>query len=322
MGEFPRTVTAREVRDSLLLFLQGLDSVRDPSAFADWVKSRFDFYSSSAARDKVLFTGYYRPVVQASLTENQRFRFPIYGKPKDLIEAELVTLFPERHVGEVVGRVEKDQWLPYFSRAEIDRDGRLKGRGDEIAWLDDPVEVFFLHVQGSGVLRLDNGHAVSVGFAASNGRPYRSIGKILVDQGELPMEEVTMQRLKRYLNDYPEKRDALLNQNERYIFFRIHKEGALGSLDVPLTPGRSIATDARLFPQGALAFIDTQEPVFDRKGNHKGWKPLRRFVLNQDRGAAIRGAARVDFYFGTGVRAGWSAGIMNRPGNLFFLIKK
>ena len=321
IGDFPRKPTAQEVKDSLLLFLQGLDSTRDPRAFGDWVKLRFDFYPVDSAPDKVLFTGYYRPVLQASLTSNRRFRFPIYARPKDLIEAELVTLFPERQVDKVTGRIDRDQWRPYFSRAEIDRGGQLKGKGYEIAWVDDPVALFFLHVQGSGVLRFDNGAVAGIGYAASNGRPYRSIGTILVNQGKIPLEEVTMQRLKRYLKDNPQERDALLDSNERYVFFRFTKAEAMGSLEVPLTPGRSIASDARLFPKGSLAFIVTQEPVLDGAGNAKGWKPVRRFVLNQDTGAAIQGG-RVDVYFGTGDRAGWSAGLMKSTGQIFFLIKK
>ena len=322
IGDFPRKLTAQEVKDSLLLFLHGLDSVRDSQAFGDWVKSRFDFHPVAPAPDKVLFTGYYRPVLQASLTQSQRFRFPIYGKPKDLIEAELVTVFPQRQVSRVVGRVERDQWRPYFSRAEIDRGGRLRGKEYEIAWVDDPVALFFLHVQGSGVLRFDNGEVAAVSYAASNGRPYRSIGRILVDQGKIPLDEVTMQRLKRYLKDNPQERDALLDANERYIFFRFTKEGAMGGLEVPLTPGRSIASDARLFPKAALAFIVTQEPFLDHVGKAKGWKPVRRFVLNQDTGAAIEGLGRVDLYFGTGDHAGEAAGVMKSTGSLHFLLKK
>jgi membrane-bound lytic murein transglycosylase A len=318
LGEWPRGITAGEIQESLVLFLNGLDSFYDSRAFEAWVHSSFELLPAA----QVLFTGYYRPVVQAHRSASGRYRFPVYGKPKDLIEAEVVTLTPQRRVERIVGRMEGERWLPYFSRLEIDRDGRLAGKGYEIAWLDDPVELFFLHVQGSGVLRLADGEIVSVSYAASNGRPYRSIGKILVDRGELPMEEVTMQRLKRYLNDFPEKRLALLNQNERYVFFRVNKEGALGSLGVPLTPGRSIATDARLFPKGALALMMAEKPALNSGGNLTGWQAFSRFVVNQDTGAALQGPRRVDLYFGDGDRAGEAAGVMKSTGRLFWLVKR
>jgi membrane-bound lytic murein transglycosylase A len=321
IGEWPRRVTAGETKESLLLFLAGLESLQSPAALTEWIQSGFALYPVTDAQGGVLFTGYYRPILQASLLPDRRFRFPIYGKPRDLVEAEVVTFLPQRRVDRFVGRTDGDKWLSYFSREEIDRAGRLEGKGYEIAWVDDPIELFFLHIQGSGLLRFANGKLVGVTYAASNGRPYRSIGSVLADSGKIPREEVTMQRLKRYLRDHPEERDALLNLNERYVFFRFVKGEAMGSLEVPLTPGRSIATDAR-FPRGALAYIVTQAPVIDQAGNHKGWKPLARFVLNQDSGAAIQGPGRVDLYFGTGDLAGEAAGVMKSFGGLFFVLKK
>jgi peptidoglycan lytic transglycosylase A len=322
LGEWPRKVTAQEIKDSLVLFLRGVDSVRESRALNGWFNSKFELFPVARAPGEVLFTGYYRPVLHASLSMDQRYRFAIYGRPRDLIEADLVSLVPKRQIERVVGRVDGDRWLPYFSRAEIDRSGILSGKGYEIAWVDDPVELFFLHVQGSGLLRFADGTVRAIGYAASNGKPYRSIGKVLADNGKMPMEEVTMQRLKRYLNDYPEQREALLDANERYVFFRFMKAGVVGSLDVPLTPGRSIATDARLFPKGALAFVATEEPVLDRSGRLKGWKPLTRFVLNQDTGAAIAGRGRVDLYFGSGDQAGAAAGMMKSQGSLYFVLEK
>ena len=322
LGEWPRKIAAQEIRESLILFERGLNSFREPRALGAWFNARFELFPAARDPSGALFTGYYRPVLNASLRMDKRHRFPIYGKPADLVDAELVSMGPNKEVEKIVGRVDGDRWLPYFSRAEIEGGGSLNGKGYEIAWVDDPVELFFLHVQGSGLLRFEDGSIRGVGYAASNGKPYRSIGKILADNGKMPLEEITMQRLKRYLYDHPGERETLLNANERYVFFRFLKGEAVGSLDVPLTPGRSIATDARFFPKGALAFIVTQEPVMDGAGNHKGWKPLMRFVLNQDTGAAIQGAGRVDLYFGTGDHAGWSAGLMKAPGKLFFITKK
>jgi len=291
---------------------------------AQEIRSRFDLWGPSGdeEREGVLFTGYHQPIIEGSLVRTGVFRYPIYAKPKDLIEAELVTLGPQPRAEKVFGRLSGDHFVPYFSRHEIDNLGRLKGKGYEMAWVKDPVDLFFLHIQGSGILRLEDGRLLRVNYAASNGRPYKSIGKILIDHGKMAQEDVSMQRLRRYLKDHPEEREALFTQNERYIFFRFVKRGPLGSLEVPLTPGRSIATDSRLFPKGALAFIVTRKPILDGSGNLVGWAPFSRFVLNQDTGSAIEGPRRVDLYFGSGHDSGLAAGAMRSEGKLYFLIKK
>jgi membrane-bound lytic murein transglycosylase A len=269
-----------------------------------------------------LFTGYYQPVIEGSLVPTEKFRYPIYGKPADLVSAERVTLEPKPTVEKIFGRAEGEQFTPYYTRREIDEGGSLRGRGLEIAWLADPVDLFFLHIQGSGVVRLADGTHLSVGYAAQNGWPYRSIGRLLIDRGKVPKEEMSMQRLRRYLDENPQERDEILAYNESYVFFRILENGALGSLDVPVTAGRSIATDARLFPKGALAWIQTQAPVIDAAGHLTGWRSLARFVLNQDTGGAIHGLQRADLYFGTGEEPAGLAGYMNRRGKIFFLMLK
>ena len=187
--------------------------------------------------------------------------------------------------------------MPYFSRHEIDELGLLNGKGFEIAWAKDPVDLFFLHIQGSGLLQLQDGRVLQLNYAASNGLPYTSIGKVLLDQKRIREEEVSMQSLRRYLGDHPEQRDRIFAKNKRYIFFRIVEEGPIGNLGVPLTAGRSIATDKRLFPKGALALMVTQRPILNSKGALVGWEPFSRFVLNQDTGSAIRGKRRVDLFF-------------------------
>ena len=210
--------------------------------------------------------------------------------------------------------------MPYYSRREIDQAGALRGRGLEIAWLKDPVDIFVLQIQGSGLLQLADGRRLHVGYAAQNGRPYRSIGRLLIDQQKIANEEMSMQRLRRYLAEEPQERDEILFYNESYVFFRLLDDGPLGSLGVPLTPGRSLATDARLFPKGALAFIATEKPVLDDNGGLSGWQPIARFVLNQDTGGAIRGLQRGDIFFGGDGAAAGEAGYMNRQGNLYFLM--
>jgi membrane-bound lytic murein transglycosylase A len=319
IGELPRRVTAREVRDSLLAFLDRLarpaeaGRERLPEGF-EWVPSHSD--------GPVLVTGYYQPVLDARLAPRAGFRFPVYGKPRDLLEAEVVTLEPQRQVRKVVGRLVDGEIVPYFSRHEIEYARKLAGRGYEIAWVRDPVDLFFLHVQGSGILRLEDGRLRHVSYAASNGRPYRSIGRILVEQGKLRAEEVSLARLRAYLRENPASLEELSRQNERYIFFRFAERGPLGSLEVPLTAGRSVATDLSLFPKGALALLLAAAPVVDERGELVGWRRFSRLVLNQDAGAAITGPNRLDLFFGAGERAGLEAGYMRSFGRLYWLLKR
>jgi len=323
VGDHPLRLTAREVSNTLSAFEKILDHWDCVACWGGSIGKQFDFYPAADPElEDVLFTGYFQPVIDASLTETAEYSYPLYGKPGDLVIAEQVIVFPNASVEKIVGRVHDDGFVPYYSRREIDQSGFLRGKGYEIAWIKDPIDLFFLHIQGSGILRLQDNRQLHVSYAASNGRPYRSIGRLLIDNGKIPREEMSMQRLRRYLTEHPEEQDEIMAHNESYVFFRFVKEGPLGSLDFPLTDGRSIATDARLFPKGALAFIVTKKPVLDGTGQLVGWEPFSRFVLNQDTGGAIRGPRRVDLYFGTGEQAGAAAGVMNAMGRLYFLTLK
>lgn len=324
VGEQPRRLTAKEVLDSVAAFERLLDRWDCRACWLKALDARFDLIPSSSdpATETVLFTGYYQPVIAASLVPTAEYAYPIYGKPADLIIAEQVKLIPAMSAEKVFGRLEAEKFIPYYSRREIDQQGILRGRDYEIAWVENPVDLFFLHIQGSGILQLPDGRRLHVGYAAANGRPYQSIGRLLIDSGKVPPEEMSMQRLRRYFAEHPEERVDIMAHNESYIFFRFLDEGPLGSLEVPLTPGRSIATDPRLFPKGALAFATAELPIVDGTGQLNGWQPFSRFVVNQDSGGAIRGAQRADLYFGTGTDAGAAAGYMNRPGKLYFVLLK
>ena len=324
IGEAPRRFTVKDVSDSLLAFEKLLELWSCRECFAREIEARFDLVpsNSDAGLSEVLFTGYYQPVIDGSLLSTEKFRYPIYRRPADLITAERVILKPKANVERVVGRARGEQFLPYYSRREIDEAGRLRGQGLEIAWVEDPIDVFFLHIQGSGLIRLPDGRQLTVGYAAQNGWPYRSIGRLLIDDGKIPREEMSMQSLRRYLTENPRERDEIFAYNESYVFFRVLESGPLGSLEVPVTAGRSIATDARMFPKGALAWIQTEVPVIDNTGRLAGWRSIARFVLNQDTGGAIRGLQRADLYFGTGEEPAGLAGYMNRPGKIFFLVLK
>jgi membrane-bound lytic murein transglycosylase A len=188
--------------------------------------------------------------------------------------------------------------------------------------VNDPIELFFLHIQGSGKVRLQDGKYMQVSYAQSNGHPNRMIGRYLLDKGKLSSKELTHKSIKKYLKEHPEEISDIFNYNESYVFFRSVSDGPEGALGLTLTAGRSIATDLDLFPRGALAFIRLRKPVFDKEGNIKTWESFSRFVLNQDTGGLIKGPGRVDLFCGTGPDAEMLAGSLKERGELLFLVKK
>jgi membrane-bound lytic murein transglycosylase A len=287
-----------------------------------YVKNNYLVYTSigSDTPDQVLFTGYYEPVLQGSLKKDAEYLFPIYTRPDDLTTINL-SLFSPKFKGEtIIGRYTQQSVVPYYDRKEIEDQGLLDGKVQEIAWLKDRIDLFFLQIQGSGKIYLDNGETVNVHYHGSNGQPYRSIGKLLVDEGKLSREEVSMQKIRDYLRHHPEEVESVLNYNPSYVFFKIEKDGPIGYLEVKLTPGRSIALDRRLFPPGGLAFIETKKPLINGNGTIHKWIPFSRFVLNQDTGGAIRGPARADLFWGNGKYAEIAAGHMQEFGKLYFLV--
>jgi membrane-bound lytic murein transglycosylase A len=261
-----------------------------------------------------LITGYYEPLLRGSLRPSARYRYPVYTVPDDLLVIDLAELYPELADMRLRGRLEGRRVVPYYSRAEIER-GDAPVRGKEIAWVDDAVELFFLHVQGSGRIALDDGRVIRVGFADQNGHPYRSIGRWLVDQGELPFEQASMQGIKNWARKNPGRLTELLNYNARYVFFRElagDPPGPIGALGVPLTPGRSVAIDPRFVPLGAPVYVATTWPG--------SAKPLNRLVMAQDTGSAIRGPVRADFFWGFGAQAGLEAGRMKQRLRMWVLL--
>ncbi|MFC1515852.1 murein transglycosylase A [Thermodesulfobacteriota bacterium] len=289
-----------------------------------FIRSNYRVYRS-AGRDadgKVLFTGYYEPILQGSLEKTAEYRFPLYARPDNLITVDL-SLFSPRFKGEqIIGRIGNQTFVPYYNRKEIDYELLLKGQAQEIAWVGDPVDLFFLHVQGSGRIYLDNGISINVHYHATNGRPYRSIGQLLINEGKIDRSEMSMQKIRSYLREHPDEITTVLNYNSSYVFFKTEKEGPLGYLEVKLIPGRSLALDRRIFPLSGLAFIETQKPLVDGDGKIHTWTDCKRFVLNQDTGGVIRGPGRADLFWGNGAYAEIAAGHMQHTGNLYFLILK
>ena len=192
----------------------------------------------------------------------------------------------------------------------------------EIAWLKNKIDLAFLHIQGSGRLSLPDGKTIVVGYNASNGRPYRSIGRYMLEKGFITRKQISMQTIKSYLNEHPEVLNEVLNHNPSYVFFQVLETGPLGNIGVPLTPGRSIALDSAIFPKGALGFISCQKPVLNTKGDIVKWVKFSRFVFNQDTGGAIKGAGRADIFWGRGHHAETAAGHMKHEGELYILISK
>jgi membrane-bound lytic murein transglycosylase A len=293
--------------------------------FFRYVRENFIFFSSTAPQ--VVFTGYYEPLLRGSRRESPQFPYPLYGRPPDLVTVDLKQFYfyKEQNTlpNQIKGRVDADQRLvPYLSREEIDFKSKLAGRGLEIVWIDSLVDIFFLHIQGSGIVQLEDGSQIFVGYADQNGHPFRSLGRFMLEKQLIDRSQLSLQGMKAFLKDHPEAIPEALISNPSYIFFQINQQRATGTFGSRLTPWRSIATDQRLFPLGALAFIECEKPVFAEDKRIIGWEKFGRFVMNQDTGGAIRGADRVDLFTGHGELSERVAGNMKQKGRLFFLLKK
>jgi membrane-bound lytic murein transglycosylase A len=271
-----------------------------------------------------LVTGYYEPLLTGSRTSTPQFAIPLYAAPDDLLTVELSDLYPELKDKRVRGRVDGKKVVPYWSRAELER-GAPSLAGKALVFVPDPVEAFFLEIQGSGRIQLTDGSVIRLNYADQNGHPYRSIGRVLSDRGELALERTSMQNIRAWAQANPDKLRELLDENPSYVFFRevaapapgsldAMIDGPLGSLGVPLLAGRTIAVDARAIPLGAPVFLATTLPSSDT--------PLARLTLAQDTGGAIRGPVRADFFWGFGADAGREAGRMRQQGRMWLLWPK
>lgn len=267
-----------------------------------------------------LVTGYYEPLLRGARTRGKPYLQPVLGVPADLLTIDLGAVLPELKNMRLRGRLDGTKVVPYYSRAEIT--SREKDNPDRaLLWVDDPVELFFLQVQGSGRVKLPDGSMTRLAYADQNGHPYQSIGRVLVDRGELTLDQVSMQGIKQWARANPARVGELLNANPSYVFFREQAlksgqngaaEGPSGALGVPLTPERSIAVDPRHVPLGAPVFLSTSQP--------ESTTPLRRLVLAQDTGGAIRGVVRADLFWGFGAQAGMQAGRMKQQGHMWVLL--
>jgi len=312
------TFTAEEMMGSLQKFMDIMQDNSGEEERRDALLGQFRVYRGGGRKD-VTFTGYYEPVPRGSRLPGIDCTVPIYRVPDDMISVDLGLFLDDLKGKRIVGRYQDGSLVPYYSRYDIDRLESLSGRGYEIAWVEDPVEAFFLHIQGSGRIILPDGSAIGVHYAGNNGRPYSSIGRLLIEEGKVAAEDMSMSTIRDYLTAHPEEMDRILDHNTKYVFFSADSSGPSGSVGVPLSAGRSLATDPAYYPPGALAYIDTEEPVLADDGKPTEWKKIKRFVLNQDSGEAISGPSRADLFWGSGDEAGQVAGWMKQNGSLYFI---
>lgn len=266
------------------------------------------------AEPKGLFTGYYAPIVKGSLKRDAHYHVPLYRMPPELVMVDLGLFRPGLKGERIAGKVEGNRLVPFATRADITA-GALAGRGLEIMWLADAVDAFFLEIQGSGLVRLPDGRLVRLGFAGQNGHPYTSVGKLLVQRGEMTLDQASMQSIRAWVKAHPDKGRKLLDENLSYVFFEEQNaEGAVGAQGVVLTGGRSMAVDRKHMPLGAPLWLDI--------ASADGARRINRLVIAQDTGGAIRGIVRGDFYWGEGDEAEASAGAMKDRGRYFVLLPR
>jgi membrane-bound lytic murein transglycosylase A len=281
-----------------------------------WFESRFQpwqLVNPDGSREGTV-TGYYEPLLHGSRERKPPFEQPVYGVPSDLLVIDLADVYPELKGMRLRGRLEGRKVVPYATRAELSADA-ARHAGEVLLWTDDAVDLFFMQIQGSGQVQFDDGSSVRLAYADQNGYPYKSVGKWLVEHGEMSLDHASMQSIKAWALANPQRLQELLNVNPSVVFFRelpVNGSGPPGALGVPLTPERSIAVDARTTPLGAPVWLATSYPDSDR--------PLDRLMLAQDTGGAIRGPVRADFYWGSGAAAGEQAGRMRQNGRMWILL--
>jgi len=305
-------ITHDKAIESLKAFSDLIDSGQRGSQLNSTIREKFDVYISVGCDDKgtVLYTGYYTPIFDGSLTRTEKFKYPLYKQPPDLVKG------PK---GEIIGRKGAGgQTEPYPSRKILESSDSLKGL--ELVWLGDPFEVYIAHVQGSAKIRLPDGKLLGVGYAASNGQDYQSLGKAMVEQGKITKEQLSLSAMIAYFKKHPDEVGPCTALNPRFVFFMEEKGEPRGSLNEEVTTLRSIATDKSIFPRACLAFISTRLP-FEKDGVIAD-RPYTGFALDQDTGSAIRAAGRCDVYMGQGDKAGTLAGRTYQEGKLYYLFLK
>ncbi|WP_320170026.1 MltA domain-containing protein [Maridesulfovibrio sp.] len=305
------TITWEMLRRTNEEFLQILPHLDDSP---ELLEDKFVWYELVP---RTLLTGYYEPYLEASLTPDPDYPYPLYSLPSDLKKMDLGK-FHHRWKGQtLLYRIEDGEPVPYYDREKIDFDGALQGQGLEVAWVKDRVDIFMLQVQGSGRLVLPDGSVKHVLYAGKNGLKYVSLGKELIQRGLLPKEGMSMQKIRTFFKENPQLVEKLLVTNPSYVFFRLDDEGPFGSMGSPLTPMASIATDTKVIPHGSLGLLTVRLPVQGQDTKEAS----ARIVMAQDRGGAIKGT-RVDLFCGSGPDAEFLAGHLNSWGHVYFPVSR
>ncbi len=305
--------------DTAQAFLAIIEKHDNFNAIWDEAKDTFDWYKSTGRNNAgdVLFTGYYLPLLHGKRAATNEFNYPIYKKPDNLVHVNIDNQMVWRKVNP------DGTYSKFYDRKEIDWDNVLENQNLEIAFVDDEIEAFFMHIQGSGIIELEDGNKtkrIHVNYAAQNGHPYKSISKILIDEG-VDRSYITLQGLRRYFVERPHEIERLFPENPSYIFFNEHEDGPYGGAGTKLVPEHSIAIDYRYFPYGAVSLFKTQRPIIENDAITE-WIDFSRLGVAQDTGGAIRGPGRVDIYWGSGNYAEWAAGNLAHTGTLYFAVMK
>jgi len=314
-----RSVGAKEMKDTLVAFREVVQSDASVEQKKKRIEEAFIMLKATGENGdgSILFTGYYEPLLEGSLKRTDKYRYPLYRPPPDIVMEKASNNKMK------ISRTVNGRKVPYYTRREIDVGGVLRGRELELVWVSDPVELNTLHTQGSGKIKLEDGQILTVSYAQNNGRPFSSVAHSMLMQNRIDKSDTSYRNFKVWLKSKSEQElYEILGVNERYIFFRFVDQEPVGSMGEPVTPARSIATDPDYYPQGALAFIRLRKPVFDDNYNVTRRITLSRFVLNQDKGSAIKGPGRVDLFCGFGPEAQATAGSLKEKGELYFLLRK
>lgn len=309
---------------SFEIFSEFIKTRPSGSELRDFIAANYQVYRSvgNKSSGKVMFTGYYEPFLQGSRNKSKAYPYPVYKIPDDLVTIDLGKFDSSLQGKRITGRHTGQTIIPYYTRKEITGMPDFKKTAQPLAYVDNQIDLFFLQIQGSGKIFLDNGEIINVHYHCSNGGPYRSIGRLLIKEGKIPRSQMSMQSIRKYLKDNPGETDRILNYNPSYVFFKIEEKGPLGYLSVQLTPGRSLATDRRIFPLAALSYLKTSIPLIDGDQKIHEWENFSGFFMNQDTGGAIKGAGRADLFFGSGPYAKTAAGHLQHNGQLYFLVLK
>jgi len=309
--------------EALTIFIKGCQSsknnlknicalAKDSNNSKSFFINNFEPYKlyNNSNNDKGLITGYYEPLLYGSKTQTEKYKYPIYKIPKDLVIINLEQFSSELPKKKLIGKIIENKFIPYDTREEISKRDDL----EPICYVDSNIELFFLHIQGSGRVQLDTNETINISYSGQNGRDYFAIGKQLVEDGEIKKEAISLQTIRQWLENNPAKQEAILNLNKSYIFFEESNTSASGSLGIELTAKRNIAVDTSIIPLGYPVFLKTTNPITKEK--------INRLVVAADTGGAIKGEIRADYFYGFGKEAEELAGIMKEEGEMYLFIPK